>query len=393
MPSAHTYTGSRSSSRRCFHAAYSACQPAFSRAIDGADSGAASPSSPRRARSKSPWASPCRYSSGRSRPTSSVRRLNSGRSRLSNRAPSPRSRGRRIVIVPAIVLSRRGLPRPFRYPGAASTPSRRAYRRRPTTCSTSSSKSCCSKRWTPCRANASRLSHVGLDSAPVPVLFSFMGGVSFGGRSQRPRFGLWSPEGYTAFSSFTHPLTLPRQPRGSRAGRWEASWVIIDSSPGRPCSAELYARADALRAPLTVTVRCQGRTKGQGQRGRKAAGSALGKVGGAGDGTRGPEQVPDGTCDAAPGDEGWQTASREEYHETTEHARTDHHVAAVARGCAACGRCHRPAKVTQGAARWNVDLRLKHQYPGGWQQNRPPQSERHRDLYERRSLCFCECAR
>src|SRR5213593_2570345 len=146
-------------------------------------------------------------------------------------------------------------------------------------------------------------------------------------------------------------------------------------------------------APLTPGVRCQGRTEGQGQRGRKAAGRALGKVGGGGDGTRRPEQVPDGTCDAAPGDEGWQTASREEYHETTEHARTDHHVAAVARGCAACGRCHRPAKVTQGAARWNVDLRLKHQYPGGWQQNRPPQSERHRDLYERRSLCFCECAR
>src|SRR4029450_5014624 len=88
-----------------------------------------------------------------------------------------------------------------------------------------------------------------------------------------------------------------------------------------------------------------------------------------------------------------QTASREEYHETTEYARTDHHFAAVARGCAACGRCHRPAKVTQGATRGHVDLRLKHQYPGGWQQNRPPQSERHRDLYERRSLCFCECAR
>ena len=37
-----------------------------------------------------------------------------------------------------------------------------------------------------------------------------MGGVSFGGRDQRPRFGLWSPEGYTAFSSFTHLLSLPR---------------------------------------------------------------------------------------------------------------------------------------------------------------------------------------
>ncbi len=31
-------------------------------------------------------------------------------------------------------------------------------------------------------------------------------GVSFGGHAQRPRFGLWSPEGSNAFSSFTHPL-------------------------------------------------------------------------------------------------------------------------------------------------------------------------------------------
>jgi hypothetical protein len=38
---------------------------------------------------------------------------------------------------------------------------------------------------------------------------SFMGGVSFGGRLLRPRFGLSSPEGYTAFSSFTHPLRVP----------------------------------------------------------------------------------------------------------------------------------------------------------------------------------------
>jgi hypothetical protein len=43
---------------------------------------------------------------------------------------------------------------------------------------------------------------------------SFMGGVSFGGRVQRPRFGLWSPEGYTAFSSFTHFLRLPPAPAG-----------------------------------------------------------------------------------------------------------------------------------------------------------------------------------
>src|SRR2546426_45163 len=44
--------------------------------LEVADSGAPSPSSPRKARSKSPWASPCRYSSGSNRPTSSVRRLN-----------------------------------------------------------------------------------------------------------------------------------------------------------------------------------------------------------------------------------------------------------------------------------------------------------------------------
>src|SRR2546426_12072819 len=46
MPSAQTYTGSRSSSRRRFHVSYSACQLAFSRAIDAADSGAAAPRQP-----------------------------------------------------------------------------------------------------------------------------------------------------------------------------------------------------------------------------------------------------------------------------------------------------------------------------------------------------------
>src|SRR3989304_5162120 len=43
MPSAQTYTGSRASSRRRFHVSYSACQLAFSRAIDAAASGAAPP--------------------------------------------------------------------------------------------------------------------------------------------------------------------------------------------------------------------------------------------------------------------------------------------------------------------------------------------------------------
>ena len=70
------FTGSRSASGRVRQSSYSACHPAFSRAIEAADSGAPSPSSPRRARSKSPSARPCRYSCGSSCPTASVRRLN-----------------------------------------------------------------------------------------------------------------------------------------------------------------------------------------------------------------------------------------------------------------------------------------------------------------------------
>jgi len=80
-------------------------------------------------------------------------------------------------------LSRRGLPNPFRYPGVASTLARRSYRRRPKTSSTSSSKSCCSNRWTPCRANASRFSQIGLDFPTSRMLLSFMAGVSFPGVS------------------------------------------------------------------------------------------------------------------------------------------------------------------------------------------------------------------
>ena len=85
--------------RKLFPRTEFACQLAFSRAMDAADSGAAAARSPRSARSKSPWANLCKYISGRSRPTSSVRRLNSGSSRLSKRASSPRTRGRRTVIV------------------------------------------------------------------------------------------------------------------------------------------------------------------------------------------------------------------------------------------------------------------------------------------------------
>jgi len=46
------------------------------------------------------------YNVGKRRPSSSVRRLNSGRIRLANRSSSPRTRGWRKVIVPLLRLSR-----------------------------------------------------------------------------------------------------------------------------------------------------------------------------------------------------------------------------------------------------------------------------------------------
>ena len=50
------------------------------------------------------------------------------------------------------------------------------------------------------RAHASRPSHTGLDSVPVSVLCSFMGGVSFRRAFQRPGSFGHEPEGYTAFT-------------------------------------------------------------------------------------------------------------------------------------------------------------------------------------------------
>src|SRR5262245_41374206 len=88
-------------------------------------------------------------------------------------------------------------------------PSRRSYRARPNACSSSSSSNCCNSRWIPCRANASSVSHTGLDSALPLVLFSFIGGVSFPG-VPAPVVRWLRTEGYTAFSPFTHPVTLPR---------------------------------------------------------------------------------------------------------------------------------------------------------------------------------------
>jgi hypothetical protein len=170
-PSAHRYTGSRSSSRRLRHASHSACHCSFSRATVLAERGASSPSSPRRARSKSPSA---RYSSGNSSPTSLVLRANSGRIRLTKRSSNPRTRGRRNVTVPTGVVSLRGFPYPFRYPGTPSTSPRRWYRARPNSSVTSASRA----HWTSScirpRSQVWSVSQVGIDAVPCDVVRSYM---------------------------------------------------------------------------------------------------------------------------------------------------------------------------------------------------------------------------
>ena len=86
------------------------------------DSGAPSPSRPRRANSKSPSARPCRYSCTTSSAASFVRRANSGSTRLSNRSSTSRTRGRHTSTVPEAKVRFRGFPYPLRYPfGPPST--------------------------------------------------------------------------------------------------------------------------------------------------------------------------------------------------------------------------------------------------------------------------------
>ena len=70
-----------------------------------ADTGASSPSSPRKARSKSPSDRPCRYSSGINSATFLVLLTNSGSSRLSNCSSVSRTRGRLSCIVPELSVS------------------------------------------------------------------------------------------------------------------------------------------------------------------------------------------------------------------------------------------------------------------------------------------------
>jgi hypothetical protein len=99
QPSAHPSTTSTSSNRRGCHAFYARGHPALSRVSDAADNGAASPS-----------ANPCRDNWGSRSPTARLRRVKSGSTRLTTRSASPRTRGRRTVIVPAVQRSRRGFP-------------------------------------------------------------------------------------------------------------------------------------------------------------------------------------------------------------------------------------------------------------------------------------------
>jgi len=80
--------------------------------------------------------------------------------------------GRRTVIVPLVSVSRRGLPWPLRYPGVASTASRRADFARPNNTVTPSSNKAWMKCWVCWRANSSNRSHVlavgfGFDTADL----------------------------------------------------------------------------------------------------------------------------------------------------------------------------------------------------------------------------------
>jgi hypothetical protein len=107
-PSAHTETPSTASRRRWVQPAAAGGHGACSRPRAAGESGAASPPRPRRARAKSPTASPCRERWGRRSPPWRVRRVYKGTTRLTHRAPSPRTRGRRLVMVPLGKLRPRG---------------------------------------------------------------------------------------------------------------------------------------------------------------------------------------------------------------------------------------------------------------------------------------------
>src|SRR5665213_1961495 len=172
MPSTHAYTTCESESGRWFQASYSACQLALRRRIDDGESGAPSPRSPRIASSKSPDASPCRYSCGNRSLTCDVLRANSGRIRLTYCSSVPRTRGRLTFTVPMLVESRRSSPYPLRYPLALSW-SLRSLLPRPRSCLTSSSKTLWMNDWACSRTKDSNSAKV----APLPPVVSFIYGV------------------------------------------------------------------------------------------------------------------------------------------------------------------------------------------------------------------------
>ncbi len=217
-PLTHTDTTSSSSSRRCFQVSYSWCHWALSRCNEAAESGAPSPNRSRSASSNSPSARPCRDNRGSSSPTGLVRRVNHGRSRLTNRLLTPRTRGYHAVIVPQLRVSWRGLPSPLRYPSSASTAARRADFARPSRIVTSSTHSC----WTNCWMWPRTKSYRCLDSTPVPLRCSFTAVSPFLARI--PRRGFATRKVAIACSYF-HTFCLYLQlilELGTGQGRWLA---------------------------------------------------------------------------------------------------------------------------------------------------------------------------
>src|ERR671919_743046 len=90
--------------------------------------------------------------------------------------------------------------------------SRRPYRGRPRSSSTSATNSRCRNCCMFSRANASSVSQVGLDAATVSMVFSLTGGVSFCSGVDAPEV-LDANRRLHRPHSFTHPSTLPLGPQ------------------------------------------------------------------------------------------------------------------------------------------------------------------------------------
>jgi hypothetical protein len=113
------------------------------------------------------------------------------------------------------VPRRRCLPYPLRYTAGAPG-ARGSDFARPISSSTSWASSTCSMSCIRARANASRVSHTGLDSAASAAIFFDIAVAPFV-RALGP-WVLAHPKGVIAFSIFPHPLKLPREPRRRSSG-------------------------------------------------------------------------------------------------------------------------------------------------------------------------------